>query len=130
MEKLEIVMPSVQKTSETTVAMSLEKWDKLFKEVMHINKKILEMDAELTRFRKLLAEGVEVYGYGDNKSIWQRPEHHDMHEVTHKALLISIQPIKKETAEDVLRDLINTPEGKMFPVDWLEKAKAVLDGNE
>lgn len=53
----------------------------------------------------------------------------------HTALLINIQPIKKETAEDVLRDYLRNFDngrgehdwdGDSF-VDWLERAKRVLD---
>ena len=56
-------------------------------------------DQHVEPINKMLAEGVEVYGYGDDKSIWQKPEHHDMHEVTHKALLICIEPLEKKCPE-------------------------------
>lgn len=49
---------------------------------------------------KLLSEGVEVVGYIKPGRIWQEKEYHD-DTVTHKALLINIQPIKQETAEEL-----------------------------
>lgn len=73
---------------------------------------------------KMLDEAAVVYGNGI-KNVWSEGQlGHD----THKALLIQIEPIKKETAEDVLRYILKTY-GKEHPDnqdDWRERAKAVL----
>lgn len=75
---------------------------------------------------KMLSEGVEVFVPKDFKDpdggFWgKNKQSFD----THKALLINIQPIKKETAEDVLRDILEnevlTPGGATE-----RRAKAVL----
>lgn len=52
---------------------------------------------------KLLALGVQVHGATfEGLNEWTKTK---LSNDDHKALLINIQPIKKETAEDVLRDL-------------------------
>ena len=90
-------------------------------------------DEHVEPVNKMLAEGVEVWGYPPSESakedhIWgvQKDEH-----LTHKALLINIQPIKKETAEDVLKELVQNwsrTSGTDCDIGRLvDKAKAVLD---
>ena len=52
---------------------------------------------------------------------------------THKALLINIEPIKEETAENVLREWIKQPEypGSSLEIhNIIERAKAVLEQDE
>ncbi len=64
--------------------------------------------AEVEPINKMFNEGVEVYGW-DNKD-WERQEKHIQgHDHSHRALLINIQPIKKETADDMLREILNDP---------------------
>ena len=62
---------------------------------------------EVEPINKILAEGVEVSGDVDDFSMseWRSTKGRGYENNTHKALLINIQPIKKDTAEDVLRDL-------------------------
>lgn len=55
---------------------------------------------------KAIREGVEVFA--DNNTNRWYPETDSSCSDTHKALLINIQPIRKETAEDVLRDILET----------------------
>lgn len=50
---------------------------------------------------KVLAEGVEVYGKSGLLGSWAKD-----FEGNHKALLIKIEPIKEDTAEDILRDYV------------------------
>lgn len=59
-------------------------------------------DEHVEPVNKLLSEAVEVFGYDTESSIWQKPDYHDLHQVTHKAYLIGIEPIKEETAEELL----------------------------
>jgi len=73
---------------------------------------------------KMLSAGVEVYHdrrLGD--CLWETDEKENITN-THTALLINIQPIKKETAEDVLRYLIK--DGAISD-NQIEKAKTALE---
>lgn len=83
---------------------------------------------EVEPINKMLSEGVEVYntdsGYGWADTLEVR--------AVRKATLINIQPIKKETAEDVLRDIVNKwwkDREKSCPEldEYEARAKAVLD---
>ncbi len=82
-------------------------------------------DKYVEPINKMLAEGIEVYNF---EEIWhpvndaygdERPRN--------KALLI--QPIKKETAEDVLRDLVEMHESDIYSLlsESYSRAKAVLN---
>ena len=80
---------------------------------------------------KLLAEGVEVYAdkFEEDKPIYFK----DRAGEGQKALLINLQPIKAETAEDVLRDAIefldphSDSEAKPdYNHELFKRAKAVL----
>ena len=51
---------------------------------------------------KMLEDAVEVHTY-KNDGVWYKVK--EPVNPTHKALLINIEPIKKETAKDILRDL-------------------------
>lgn len=77
---------------------------------------------------KILENSAEVYGSicgkADRWSMFEKPHKKSPH--THKALLINIEPIKKDAAEDVLRDLLASEEIFMS-VDLYERAKAVLE---
>lgn len=73
--------------------------------------------AHVEPINRLLSEGVEVYQRRNLKnqpyeSVWT-PDW--CHGDTNKALLINIQPLKKETAEDVLRDLVRYCEEAGIP---------------
>ncbi len=76
---------------------------------------------------QLLSEGVEVEGYITPDHIVMHEPHGLIKDDNHKALLINIQPIKKGTAEDILHELVNTPESQMFPCNWQERARKVLE---
>lgn len=88
---------------------------------------------------KLLSEGVEVVGKVKNidggltnKKYWCATQIQNTNE-THTGLLINIQPIKKETAEDVLKDLIKTDPMSAntgcdeWVVGLVERARKVLE---
>jgi len=80
-------------------------------------------DEYIEPVNKMLGGGIEVY-VGDS-GIWTHD--HDGVKTT-KALLIDIKLIKRETAEDVLRELIykGTPRTQHQKEIW-ERAKAVLE---
>lgn len=81
---------------------------------------------QIDKVNVILAEGVEVY-YA-SAGMWDSSE--KPRDTTSKALLINIQPIKKETAEDVLRDMLNqwnSHSGYCLPPGIKERAKAVLN---
>lgn len=92
---------------------------------------------------KMLAEGVAVNAFkitetmtdSEKQSVgmWTCGEWDDGRD-THKALLINIKPIKKETAEDVLRDIVglldpgcNLEGSKEYRIKQWKRAKAVLE---
>jgi len=78
---------------------------------------------------KMLSEGVEVYGNDTQFDIIKNPRPDAINGCTHKALVINIEPIVRETAEDVLRAYIKAWEGGPdFPgKELVERAKAVLN---
>lgn len=76
---------------------------------------------------KMLGEAVEVYAdeaFTNGGSIYLK----DYAGQGYKALLINIEPIKKETAEDVLRYFVEGVQagGKWDSAELYERAKAVL----
>ena len=78
-----------------------------------------------------MLDGAETV-YGENDDCWFTRDAGNFETNTHKALLINIEPIKKETAEDVLRDLYdvlrdlyNDP-GIAEADEFWERAKKVL----
>ena len=83
-------------------------------------------DKHVEPINKMLEEGVEVYNDETlSDTIWaydMRPEF--VKDQTRKALLINIQPIVKETAEDVLRDILNADWDDLGS-DLHDRAKAV-----
>jgi len=87
-------------------------------------------DEHVEPINKMLSEGEMIYGYMNHGVFWKRPEEPSQRETTHTALLINIQPIKKETAEDVLRDYFDyakfltfgNPKAKLL----FERVKKVL----
>ncbi len=90
---------------------------------------------------RMLSEGIEVWSddWGDFKGehMWSDKEDScvALNMNTHKALLINIQPLKKETAEDVLRDLVSYCEEDGIPetakcdptFKLYNRAKAILE---
>ena len=84
-------------------------------------------DKHVEPINKMLEEGVEVYNDETlSDTIWaydMRPEF--VKDQTRKALLINIQPIVKETAEDVLSDILNADWDDLGS-DLHDRAKAVL----
>jgi len=84
---------------------------------------------------KILEAGTEVRGNKTNTLGWSFLEYFPPElNYTHKALLINIEPIKKETAEDVLRDMLENmhklDKEYKIPPGWLNRAKKVLSRDE
>jgi hypothetical protein len=79
---------------------------------------------------KMLEAGVEVYQERSfAETIWDTdPDANNMN-FTHKALLINIEPIKQETAADVLRDIMYALEinNEELGEECLTRAKAALE---
>lgn len=92
---------------------------------------------------KLLREGTEARKYIDpaEGDVWFSNKDAFGPNDREKALLIDIQPIQKDTAEDVLRDFVNAREIKGANKQWstwetgellelAQRAKAVLEESE
>lgn len=77
-------------------------------------------DKEVEPINGLLSEGGEVYG--ENDGCWFDDGAQDERINTHKALLINIQPIKKDTANTLLKDLVQG----FFNANTLEDESALL----
>ena len=76
---------------------------------------------------KMLSEGVEVVGDYTDSGYWV----YDTDKPTHKALLINIELTKKDTAEDLIRDLLSSDvvmeaDGLENWKRWKQRAKEVL----
>lgn len=93
-------------------------------------------DEHVEPVNKLLSEGVEVYYDIDEQDgyFWHERKYLESEK---KALLINITEIKKETAEDVLNDLVSAfkgfPDLKNYDGELYklhERAKAVLGESE
>ena len=84
-------------------------------------------DAHVEPINKMLEAGVEVYATR-NRPEWLNNKFED---TPHKALLINIEPIKQETAADVLRDFVNDMSQyehhttQITP--YIQRAKAALE---
>jgi hypothetical protein len=92
-------------------------------------------ETTITPINKMLDNAVEVYSYTsilpDKTSCLSWCENRSIKNHKEKALLINIEPIKKESAEDVLRDMIKRAKDDKFTryaavEDAIERAKAVL----
>jgi len=88
---------------------------------------------EVEPINKMLRDAVEVHSHMRSGEVcWA--EKGFAKDATHRAYLIGIEPIKKETAEDVLRDYIRRCEsdesGSMDVTDIIERAKRVLENEE
>lgn len=86
---------------------------------------------EVEPINKMLSEGVEVTGCvppGEKETLWS---HKGISKDTHKALLINIQPIEKDTPEKVLRDWLKCSGESYEYIKELElRAKKVLDAGK
>jgi hypothetical protein len=75
----------------------------------------------------MLAEGVEVWNLdGDIDWFIATDRHRICTKAAHKALLINIEPIVKETAEDILRELVGCVDSDLYP-HIVKRAKALLE---
>ncbi len=87
---------------------------------------------EVEPINKLLREGVEVYSPEKNAKspFWSTDDSKWSTGNSYKGLLINIQPIKQESAEGLLREII---EGDFYITEeqsFIERAKAVLERSE
>lgn len=87
-----------------------------------------------TANRLLTERGTVVYAHagpstnGLASPVWIAKGWHDA-DATHSALLLNIESIKRESAEDMLRELISPP-FRVTPKQWEEfviRARAVLE---
>lgn len=80
----------------------------------------------------LLAKGVRVYGDPNIMGqVWS--DRNSLNLDTHTALLVGIEPIKRDSAEDVLRDMIEQWDGLngySRLQELLERAKRVVGKSE
>ena len=74
---------------------------------------------------KLIEDAKPVYGRDDGQStLWTTITDRGC---THKALLIDVQPIEQESAEDVLHDFIKHGDRLHMDDKLFDRAKAALD---
>lgn len=88
----------------------------------HLNR---AWDKAVGPVNKMLSDGVEVTTA--NGSDWNDEYAINL---THKALLINIEPIKEESAEDILRDIFNQYKdmsGGDIREDWAARARKLLE---
>lgn len=90
---------------------------------------------------EVFKDAVEVYGGSFKSTYWTFCSDKEHQKTTHTALLINIQPIKEDTAEDILREIISRlevtfhgeggvyggPRSKLYEIDIFAKAKAFLE---
>ena len=85
---------------------------------------------------RLLEKGARIIGHKSEYGwVWGEP--HSRAKNTHTALLIGIKPIQKDTAEQILKDLIETAESlnsgpnPMLSVGYyVDRAKRLLEQNK
>ncbi len=82
----------------------------------------------------LLENGVEISGFHETDfdkpfMNWSDLPYNPKHD-THSALLINVQEIKKDTAEDIIRDIVKDCDnnGIKNMETYYQRAKRVLDG--
>ena len=89
----------------------------------------LWFDTHVEPINKMLSEGQDAWcnsvGLCAEEWTFTRKKH-DCNNPIYKALLINIEPIKKETAEDVLRDVVSQWHSGGFTVETIERAKRVF----
>ena len=110
-------------------------WDRLFRhDSRRLNETITMVFARWFRenvepINKMLSEGYTVYYNGHH--IWYKGS--PGRDAINKALVINIEPIKKETAEDVLRDILakdaDVSNMTRLGQDAIDRAKKVLHAN-
>lgn len=104
-------------TIPTSISYDLNKW----------------FDTHVEPINKMLSKGVEVHKTsGSLKYCWLDKPIDAMGFVqgnypTHKALLINIEPIKQETAEDILRDVKDIKHISHYHVDIVKRIEALLE---
>jgi hypothetical protein len=72
---------------------------------------------------EMLSKGIEVYNW---EEVWHPKLDAYDDKPTSKALLINIEPIKQETAEDMLRRILDDPDNNIKPI-YYDKAKKLLE---
>ena len=82
---------------------------------------------------EMLAKGVEVYGANRGEVIYGKEGYFAKDDIKTKALLINIEPIKKETADSLLKEIVRDFDLDFNPEKWntrtanyIKRAKAVL----
>jgi len=122
MKDLKIEIPPVNTSTDGYVTLYRTDWDK--------------HSIQIAEHNKMLSEGVVLKGSKsslNNGYVFWDSESGRTSSDTHTMLGINIQPIKKETAEDVLRDLLKdvaeTDWGDTLPSiqRYAKRAKAVLE---
>jgi hypothetical protein len=91
-------------------------------------------------YASLFKDAVEVLGFNDEREISFCAKWDPGFQPTHKALLINMTPIKEETAEDILRELVGARDSDYRTIDTLSgtplfgtalaKARAYLAAKE
>ena len=89
-------------------------------------------DTHIKPINKMLSEGVELTGVISSQYtakplfIWN-----DSSVATHTALLINITPIKRESAEDVIREMLDASResgvGAFYFGDYIKRLDAILE---
>jgi hypothetical protein len=98
-------------------------------------------NTHIAPLNKLIEGAVEVEGADRCETIYARPGYFAKEDVKQKALLIGIEPIVKETAEDILIDIINKIGINICGIEMLDvkykslmpelqRAKALLESSE
>lgn len=78
---------------------------------------------------KLLAEAEELFGTDDG--CWFDSNSQDFNTNTHHGYIIGVEPLKKETAADVLREIYDAIDNRCIVTDSLMlRAKRVLGDSE
>lgn len=85
-----------------------------------VQPKINAHNAELER---MLEGSVELFNRPGLDGIWNKAKSKS---ATHRAWLIGIEPIEKDTPEQLLRRLLDDPDNNVKPI-YHDKAKKVLD---
>ena len=78
---------------------------------------------------KMLSEGVEVCGYVTEDHVSMHENHNAGSSDTHKALLINIEPIKQDSVEQFLKDIIQDENIESIG-SLRSRAKKLLEGKD
>lgn len=78
--------------------------------------------------RLLLERSTRVYGVRDLSGECWTTAHHESRD-THQALLVGVEPLRRESAEDLVREMIAFIEER-YPLrsekEWIDRARKVL----